>query len=58
MEKIIKALGILASSILLWVLFLIPRIVISLIRFVKSILFIVEDTLTHLIKTIQSEVLK
>lgn len=55
--RVIKKVGVLIVSIILFVVFLIPRIVIMIINIVDSLLYIVKSTLTFLIEQIKAEVL-
>lgn len=51
-------LGVLIVSILLWIVFFIPRLVVGIIKIVKIILSIVEQLILHFIKLVQDETIK
>lgn len=56
--KLLKTIGMLILSILLWIILLTPRVIIIFISIVESILKVIKSTLTHLIKQVKAEVLK
>lgn len=51
-------LGVLIVSILLWIVFFIPRLVVGIIKIIKVILSIIEKLILHFIKLVQDETIK
>lgn len=58
MKRTANRFGVLIVSILLWIIFFLPRLAIRIIRVVKVVLSIVESQIQHLIKSIEDETLK
>ena len=56
--RIVKRVGILLVSLLLTLIFLIPKAIVIAIRVIESILSIIKNTMEFLMKQIKEEVLK
>jgi hypothetical protein len=48
--KTLETIGMLTTSLVLWILFLIPRIIVYIIKFAKGILTIIENTINFIIE--------